>query len=95
MATGLQLGDRVRLNETCPYQELIGSERFVVGMSIRKDATINVWLADLYHPKMAAMTIGTCQNLIGSPHDPRRCSDPVCTPSTVADRLHDPVVGAG
>jgi hypothetical protein len=51
MATGLQLGDRVRVNETCPYQELIGSERFVVRMSIRKDATINVWLADHYPPQ--------------------------------------------
>jgi hypothetical protein len=51
MATGLQLGDRVRVNEACPYQELIGSERFVVGLSIRKDATINVWLADRYPPQ--------------------------------------------
>lgn len=49
--TELNLGDRVRVNGTCAYQECIGEERFVVGISVRKDLTINIWLADHWPPR--------------------------------------------
>lgn len=40
------LGDRVRVNETCKYQELIGDEAEVIGLDLRKDRIINVTISD-------------------------------------------------
>ena len=50
----LQLGDRVRVNETCECQELIGNFGFVVGMTMRPDLTVNVWLSDTWPPKQVS-----------------------------------------
>ena len=47
----LRLGDRVRVNETCEYQELIGSELFVCGLTMRPDMTANICLSDYWPPR--------------------------------------------
>lgn len=38
----LKVGDRVRINETCPYSEWHGVHTVIVGMRLNRDGTMNI-----------------------------------------------------
>lgn len=50
----LTLGMKVKVNDTCPYQELVGDVGYIVGLSFNPDWTINVTTNETY------------RNLVGS-----------------------------
>lgn len=47
----LKLGDRVRVNDTCAYQEARGEEGFVAGLRVEPDLSVKVWLSDTWPPR--------------------------------------------
>lgn len=50
MPQPLELGDRVRVNDTCAYPELVGDIMYVSGLVVRHDLSVNVTCHDHWPP---------------------------------------------